>query len=167
MSVEDEVVGAIQRHAVAGIVEPFEPACFEIHTLDAPAGIVRGRADYARDPGLAMERQTAVVADVDSAVRADRGAVRAAAEVGDHGFLASAVHAYQEALGDLDKDDGAVGKGDRSLGEKQALAYDFRFVHGTLPAYCHGYALPCETMLRMSRCLRSGTAHHYSLKPFM
>ncbi len=69
--------------------------------------------------GLGGPAKAAVVADVDGAIRADRRAVRSAAEIGDDLDRAVGQHAAQRAARDLDQQHRAVVHRDRSLGKLQ------------------------------------------------
>ncbi|MOA61137.1 hypothetical protein D3C78_1862030 [compost metagenome] len=69
--------------------------------------------------------ETAVVADVDAPVGADRRTVRAAAEFGDGLLAAVRQDAGQPPGLDLDDDDRAVLHPDGAFGEAQAFRDDF------------------------------------------
>jgi hypothetical protein len=90
------------------------------------------------------EVQSAVVADVGRAVRADRGAVRAAAELGDALDAAVGRHARERATGDLDDEHRAVVEGQRALGETESRR-DLPKLHGDsfrARSPCYASALP-------------------------
>jgi hypothetical protein len=93
--------------------------CAEVDALDAPARVVVGlmRRPH-RAVGRMDEMKSAVVADVRRAVRADRGAVRPAAELGDALDAAVRRHARERATGDLDDEHRAVVEGHRAFGKR-------------------------------------------------
>src|SRR5688500_16248773 len=95
-AIEDDVVRTAEPVAIARLIESVEAAGREIDALDAPRGVVRGCAQRQEHAVRFAQVQPAVVADVDSAVRSNRRAVRAAAKGGDH-FGMSVPHARQRA----------------------------------------------------------------------
>src|SRR5215471_6543491 len=82
-TIENQIVGAVERLAVARVVECREVARAQVDALDRAAAIdgrrPRRQVRVARLPLPC----TAVVTDIDRAVRADRRAVRSASELRD------------------------------------------------------------------------------------
>src|SRR3546814_2455790 len=86
MRIEDDVVGATQRRAGGLGVERLDRTAGDIDALDRPAGIIGGGAVRDQQPIRLDPAETTVVAAIELAVGADRGAVEAAAGFG-HGLL--------------------------------------------------------------------------------
>src|SRR6185503_10407143 len=89
---EPEAAGAIE-HDVVRTAEPFAVECFvnalgaaggEIDPLDAPGGVVRGGPHRREKSADLAPFESAVIADVDGAVRAECSTVRTAAKIRDH-----------------------------------------------------------------------------------
>ena len=118
--VEHQVVRPAQALAVAAVVERVELARLRIHHLDAAGHVVVGLGHREELARAVHELEAAVVGHVHLAARAHRGAVRAAAERGDHVDLPVRRHARERAALDLDQDDGAVRHRHRTLGEPQS-----------------------------------------------
>src|SRR3546814_3210508 len=83
VAIEDDVVRALERFALEPVVERDHRAGGEVDALDRAAGrLVGGMAREEQRAGL-DPLETAVVAHIGGAVRADRKTVRAAAKLGD------------------------------------------------------------------------------------
>src|SRR3546814_9487490 len=83
VAIEDDVVRALERFALEPVVERDHRAGGEVDALDRAAGrLVGGMAREEQRAGL-DPLETAVVAHIGGAVRADRKPVRAAAKLGD------------------------------------------------------------------------------------
>jgi hypothetical protein len=110
-----------------GGVERLDPPGLGIDTLDAPTRIRRRLiARPQAVHGVLDPLETAVVADIDPAIGAKRGAVGATRHPGDQKLAAIGHHAGQTLGGDLDENDRAVGHGDRTFREFQAIG-DFAY----------------------------------------
>ena len=85
MAVEDQVVRAAKRPAIAGGVEIGHLPRGEVDALDATADVIRRLVAWHDDAAHVVPFEAAVVADVASAVRPDRRAVGPATALGDDG----------------------------------------------------------------------------------
>src|SRR6056297_211043 len=73
-----------------------------------------------------MVFEAAIIADPQGTVRADRGAIWAAARLGDHFCLAAIPDSGDAALGDFDQDNRSVFHPDRAFGEGEAVSNNFK-----------------------------------------
>src|SRR5262249_54573562 len=115
--VEDDVVRAAERPAVAGGVDVLDLAGVEIDPLDPTARVVVRLVARDGETGEIVPLEAAVVADVDLAVGADRRAVRSAARPRDDARPAVRRDARERPAPDLDHEHAIVGQRDRALGE--------------------------------------------------
>ena len=129
LAIEDDVVGPLERTAVAGVVENLDGSGVEVDPLDASVHVVVGLPDRsAVAVRLHLPLESAVVADVALAVGTDGRAVGAAAGLGHDLLAAVGEYPGEGAAGDLDHEHGAVRHRDRSFGKEQAIG-DRAVVH--------------------------------------
>src|SRR5262249_28808516 len=115
--VEDDVVRAAQRMAVALRVQHFDLPAVDVDPLDAAAAVV---ARLVAGHGQAVHLvpfEAAVVADVELAIGPEGRPIGAAASLGDDLNLAVGGDARDGAALDLDEDHAAVGHGNRPFGK--------------------------------------------------
>ena len=120
--VADQIVRPAQLVSATLAVEHVDRAGGEVDPLEPSAAVILG-LDKRPAAALVIDRpfEAAIVDDVALAVRADRGAVGAAAGSGDDRLRAVRRDLGQRTGGDLDQDHRAVGAGDGPFGELQPL----------------------------------------------
>ena len=117
--------GRVSPLGVGGLfVQGLDLPAGDVDALDRPmAGPRRGRRRTGEEHPhhLVPVEAAAVVADVHRSVRADRGAVRSSAGLGDDLLVAGLdVDPCERAARDLDDDDAAVVHGHRAFGETKS-----------------------------------------------
>ncbi len=130
--VEDDIVGAVEPLAVAGVVDGLDLAAGDIHALNITAGVAgrsrpRNGQAFLLDPG----ERAAVVGDVDGAVGADGRPIGTAAGFGHRCLVSVGCNPGQHAALDLGQDDRAVVHGDGAFGKAQALGDQFNVHAGS------------------------------------
>ena len=128
--VEDQVVGSTQRAGAALGVDRLDFACGRVDPLNRPAG--PGARHFAGDHQtlhIVELETTAVVADVDLAVRTVGRSVGSATTLGNDRHLTVGGNPAECAAGDLHEQHAPVSFRDRTFGKEQPRSNNSRFTH--------------------------------------
>ena len=119
LGIEDEIIEAAQRVAVAGRIDLLELAGVEINALDAAAAVILGLGHGIEQAIAAFPGEAAGVADIEMAIGAKGRAIRAAAGLGNEMPFAIGCDAGDGARREFDDDERAIGQPDRAPRERR------------------------------------------------
>ena len=120
MGIEDKIIGAAQRVAIARTIDHLELARVEAHALNAASAVILGLGHGIEQAVAPFPGEAAGVADIEMAIGAKGRAIGAAAGSGDEMFFAIGRYPGDGVRREFDDNERAIGQPDRAFGKGEA-----------------------------------------------